>query len=361
MAGIGDSTGPQKDGLSDQVKEPLLIAEHVCKDFQTGRHQTLHAVTDVSFTIYRGETLALVGESGCGKSTLGRTLIRMLPATSGTVIFDGQCITRMNAREFRPVRKRMQMVFQDPYASLDPRMKVRDIIAEPLITHKVCGGRRAVTDRVLQLMEMTGVPAEYLNRYPHQFSGGQRQRIGIARAIALSPDLLVCDEPVSALDVSVQSQVLNLLKKLKTELKLTNLFIGHDLSVINFIADRVCVMFLGKLCEIAPRDELYNTPLHPYTEFLLDAIPQADPHLRGGHRKILTGEIPSPVNPPSGCYFRTRCPYADQVCAEKAPEMADYGNGHQCACHHPRGTAPHSGKREERVEESISAEGRTRE
>ena len=316
-------------------KEVLLEAKGLTKEFSTGKKGvTVHAVTDVDLTIFKGETLALVGESGCGKSTLGRTIIRMLPATAGSVTFDGNDITSMDDKTFRPLRKRMQMVFQDPYASLDPRMKVGDIIAEPLITHKVFNTKEEVRARVLELMKAVGVPVEFINRYPHQFSGGQRQRIGIARAIALHPDLIVCDEPVSALDVSVQSQVLNLLKDLQRDLQLTYLFIGHDLSVINFIADRVCVMFLGSVCEIADKEELYNKPLHPYTSFLMDAIPQADPHLRNSHRKTIEGEIPSPVNLPSGCYFHTRCPYATEECKSTKPALRDYGNGHMCACHH---------------------------
>ncbi len=224
------------------------------------------------------------------------------------------------------------MVFQDPYASLNPRMTVRDIIAEPLETYHVCAGREETTLRVLELMKAVGVPPEFLERYPHQFSGGQRQRIGIARAIALQPDLIVCDEPVSALDVSVQSQVLNLLKDLQEQYRLTYLFIGHDLSVINFIADRVCVMFLGTVCEIAPKEALYQKPLHPYTSFLLDAIPQADPHLRGTHRKLLSGEVPSPVNLPGGCCFHTRCPYATERCRTEKPELKCYGD-RMAACH----------------------------
>ncbi len=315
------------------MSEVLLEAKHLCKDFTTGKGQTLHAVSDVNLTIYKGETLALVGESGCGKSTLGRTLIKLLEPTKGQVFFEGEEISSMNSKTFAPVRRKMQMVFQDPYASLNPRMKVRDIIAEPLVTYKVCQTKEETTQKVLELMEKVGVPADFLKRYPHQFSGGQRQRIGIARAIALDPKLLVCDEPVSALDVSVQSQVLNLFKKLQKELNLTYLFIGHDLSVINFIADRVCVMFLGRICEVAPKDEIYAHPLHPYTRFLLDAIPQADPHLRDEEKPILAGEIPSPVNPPSGCYFHTRCPYATAQCKTEVPEMKDYGNRHLCACH----------------------------
>ena len=319
--------------IPTENQEVLLRAEHIVKNFQTTKKQIVHAVSGVDLTIYRGETLALVGESGCGKSTLGRVLIRLLSATEGHIWFKDQEITGLAEADFKPIRRKMQMVFQDPYASLDPRMTVRDIIAEPLRTYKVCQGREETTSRVLELMKMVGVPGVFLRRYPHQFSGGQRQRIGIARAIALEPELLICDEPVSALDVSVQSQVLNLLKRLQKEMALTYLFIGHDLSVINFIADRVCVMFLGRICEIGPKDEIFNHPMHPYTEFLLDAIPQADPHLRSDNRRILSGEIPSPVNPPSGCYFRTRCPYADEKCAKQQPEMTDQGNGHMVACY----------------------------
>ena len=317
-----------------ETKEVLLRAENLCKDFETGKKgQTLHAVSDVTLEIYKGETLALVGESGCGKSTLARTLIHLLPATSGKVYFHDQEITGLKDKQFKPIRKKMQMVFQDPYASLDPRMNVRNIIAEPLITHRVCGTKEETTQKVEELMNKVGVPLEFLNRYPHQFSGGQRQRIGIARAIALDPELLVCDEPVSALDVSVQSQVLNLFKHLQKSMNLTYLFIGHDLSVINFIADRVCVMFLGRVCEVADKEELYSHPMHPYTNFLMDAIPQADPHLRDEHRMLLEGEIPSPVNPPSGCYFHTRCPYCTERCKNEAPAMREYKNGHKCACH----------------------------
>ena len=308
--------------MSEVKHEVLLQAKGIYKNFETSKKdQAVHALTNVDLTLYRGETLALVGESGCGKSTLGRTLIRMLPATRGSVTFEGQNITAMKDKEFAPLRRRMQMVFQDPYASLDPRMKVRDIIAEPLETYHVCKTKAETTHRVLELMQAVGVPAEFLNRYPHQFSGGQRQRIGIARAIALQPDLIVCDEPVSALDVSVQSQVLNLLKDLQKQYGLTYLFIGHDLSVINFIADRVCVMFLGHVCEVATKEELYSRPMHPYTAFLMDAIPQADLHRRN-----------SPVNLPSGCCFHTRCPYATERCRTEVPELREW-DGRMVACH----------------------------
>ena len=313
--------------------EALLRCENLTKTFLTNKKQTLHAVTDVTLGIAAGETLALVGESGCGKSTLGRTLLRLLPATSGSVYFHDVEITGMPEKAFKAVRPHMQMVFQDPYASLDPRMTVRDIIAEPLKTYHMCGSKEETTERVLELMEKTGVAGDFLYRYPHQFSGGQRQRIGIARAIALNPEILVCDEPVSALDVSVRSQILNLLKRVKEEMNHASLFISHDLSVVYFIADRVAVMFLGHLCEIAPKEELYARPLHPYTGFLLNAIPKTDPHRRDEERRLLQGEIPSPVNPPSGCCFRTRCPYATDRCREEIPEMRDFGGGHMAACH----------------------------
>ena len=275
-------------------------------------------------------------ESGCGTSPLGRLLIRLLPATSGEVFFQGAKITAMKEMEFAPYRRQMQIIFQDPYASLNPRMKVLDIIAEPLVTYGLAANKKELENQVMELMDLVGIPREFRNRYPHQFSGGQRQRIGIARAIALQPKLIVCDEPVSALDVSIQSQVLNLLKDLQEQRKLTYLFISHDLSVVKFIASRVCVMFLGTICEIGGTDELYEKPLHPYTRFLLDAIPQADPRLRSQEKEILTGEIPSPVNPPSGCRFRTRCPYARDICSQQAPPCKTVGN-RQVFCHFPLG------------------------
>ena len=319
--------------IKSNPEEIMLEAVDVAKEFRTRKRQIVHALSGINLKLYRGETLALVGESGCGKSTLARIFLHLIPATDGRIYFKGRDITRMSNRDFREIRPRMQMVFQDPYASLDPRMTVRDIIAEPLRKHKVCRSGKEMTEKVSELMERVGVPAEFLERYPHQFSGGQRQRIGIARAIALDPEILICDEPVSALDVSVQSQVLNLLKRLKKEMKLTTLFIGHDLSVIHFIADRVAVMFLGRICEIGPKEDLYSHPLHPYTRFLLDAIPQANPHLRKDQTRLLKGEIPSPVNLPTGCYFHTRCPYAKEICRQERPRMKDYGKGHYAACH----------------------------
>ena len=313
-------------------KKILLSARGLSKDFPVSGKRRLHALSRVDLDIYEGETLALVGESGCGKSTLGRTLIRLIPATEGSISFEGQDISSMSEKEFRPLRGKMQIIFQDPYASLNPRMTVRDIIAEPLETHHVCADARETTQRVRELMKAAGLSEEYLYRYPHQFSGGQRQRIGIARAIALKPKLIICDEPVSALDVSVQNQILNLLKDLQKEFGLTYLFISHDLSVVRFLSDRTCVMFLGKLCEVGNTAELYEKPLHPYTRFLLEAIPGIDPRARGEKRPLLKGELPSPIHPPSGCRFHTRCPYATERCRTDEPLLRDVG-GRQVACH----------------------------
>ena len=315
----------------------LMKARNLVKEFPAAgatRAAVVHAVSDVSLTLYEGETLSLVGESGCGKSTLGRMLLRLIEPTSGQVFFEGTDLASLKGKDLRAFRRRMQIVFQDPYASLNPRMDVERIIAEPLSTHKVCATKEERRRRVLELMEEVGIPGQFLHRYPHQFSGGQRQRIGIARALALRPRLIVCDEPVSALDVSIQSQVLNLLEDLQQQHGLTYLFISHDLSVVRHISDRVCVMFLGRVCEIGPTAEIYDRPGHPYTRFLLDAVPRPDPEQRGGERPLLAGEIPSPVDPPSGCRFRTRCPYADARCAAEAPPLLGLGH-RQIACHHP--------------------------
>lgn len=318
-------------------KRVLLEAKHLVKEFPAGGSRkkplVVHAVTDVNLEIYEGETLALVGESGCGKSTLGRVLIRLLEPTSGELVFEGEDITHMGEAAFAGIRRQMQIIFQDPYASLNPRMSVREIIGEPLITYGM-RDKKELERRVKELMGEVGIAGEFYNRYPHQFSGGQRQRIGIARAIALKPKLIICDEPVSALDVSIQSQVLNLLKDLQERYGLTYLFISHDLSVVKFIADRVCVMFLGSICEIGDTDSLYDQPLHPYTRFLLNAIPKADPRLRSQEKELLSGEIPSPVHPPSGCRFHTRCPYAREICRQQAPECRHFGE-RQVFCHFP--------------------------
>ena len=318
------------------MSEYLLETREITKEFPAAGKKTVHAVSGVSLQIREGETLGLVGESGCGKSTLGRLMIRTLKPTSGEVWYRGQNITAMKDKAFLPMRKEMQLIFQDPYASLDPRMTVRDLVAEPIETWKLCPNREAVTEKVKELLNAVGVPEEFLYRYPHQFSGGQRQRIGIARAIAAEPAFIVCDEPVSALDVSVQNQILNLLKELKTSRKLTYLFISHDLSVVRYLADRVCIMFLGKICELGPTEAVYRHPKHPYTRFLLDAVPEPDPSLRGKEIRLLKGEPPSPADPPSGCRFRTRCPYATERCATEEPALREIGNV-QAACHYAEG------------------------
>ena len=310
-----------------------LTKEYQLKNsFGIRKKQVVHAVSGVSIKIYEGETLSLVGESGCGKSTLGRMMMRLIEPTEGEIIFEGQDITACSEKQMNQVYQKIQMIFQDPYASLNPRMKVRQLIGEPLVTHRACIGREETDKRVKELMHMVGIRPELIDRYPHQFSGGQRQRIGIARALALNPRLIVCDEPVSALDVSIQSQILNLLKDLQQEFKLTYLVISHDLGVVHYISDRICVMFLGKVCEIGETEEIYKNPLHPYTKFLLQAVPSMDPEKRQKRENILTGEIPSAVNPPSGCRFRTRCPYAKEICGEREPELKTYGD-RSAACH----------------------------
>lgn len=295
----------------------------------------VRAVDNINIAIGKNETLALVGESGCGKSTLGRLLINLLEPTEGEVYFKRQNIYKLNPAERTAFRKQVQIIFQDPYASLNPRMKVRSIIGEPLETHGLAQGK-AMDSRVGELMNLVGLEKGYMTRYPHQFSGGQRQRIGIARALALNPELLICDEPVSALDVSIQSQILNLLKDLQQQLGLTYLFISHNLSVVRYMANRVCVMFLGKVVELGSCKAVFDQPLHPYTQFLMMAVPLPNPKLRNREKRILEGDVPSPINPPPGCRFHTRCPYAKGICAAEEPELADFG-GRQCACHFPLG------------------------
>ncbi len=313
------------------TREVLLDARNLTKTFKASNGQ-VQAVTDVSLQIYKGETLSLVGESGCGKSTLGRLLIRLLELDSGSVRFGTTELTELKKKELRKFRQHMQLIFQDPYASLDPRFTIAKSICEPL---RAAGySQKEQQEMVLDLAQKTGINPEHLGRYPHQFSGGQRQRVGIARAIALRPELVVCDEPVSALDVSIQAQTLNLLRQLQRELQLTYLFISHDLSVVHYISDRVCVMFLGRICEIGTTEEIYAHPRHPYTKFLLNATPQIGKKAMG-REKLLTGEIPSPINPPSGCRFRTRCPYATEQCAKEVPMLAG-SEDHQVACHHPQ-------------------------
>ncbi len=314
--------------------EPLLKVEHLCKDFKVkseGKKALLKAVNDVSFSIERNETLGLVGESGCGKSTTGRLVINLLQPTSGSVQFEGKDIFVARSAQKKALRRKMQIIFQDPYASLDPRMKVWDTVAEPLIIHNLAKGP-AIRKRVEELLDYVGLSASQAERFPHEFSGGQRQRIGIARALAVEPEFIVCDEAVSALDVSVQSQVLNLLNDLQKELGLTYLFIAHGLNVIKHVSDRVGVMYLGKLVELANVDDLYKAPLHPYTQALLSAIPIPDPTIER-ERIILEGTVPSPIDPPKGCVFCDRCPLADAACRTDLPQFRELRPEHWVACH----------------------------
>ena len=290
------------------------------------------AVDDISFFIKRGETLGLVGESGCGKSTAGRTILRLLEATEGEIWFEGKNLLALDKKELREMRKEMQIIFQDPYASLNPRMTVADIVGEPMDIHNLASNKKERNNKVADILDTVGLGPEYMKRYPHEFSGGQRQRIGVARALAVDPSLIIADEPVSALDVSIQAQVINLLQDLQTDFDLTYLFIAHDLSVVKHISDRVAVMYLGKLVELADKKELFDDPKHPYTQSLLSAIPVADPTYEK-ERIILEGDVPSPVDPPSGCRFHPRCPYAMDVCSEVEPEFKEYGEGHFAACH----------------------------
>ena len=321
--------------MSENRKDILVEVSHLKQYFpiNTGMFSSkpLKAVDDVSFSIRRGETLGLVGESGCGKTTVGRTLLHLYKPTAGEVRFEGQPIrTKADINEFR---KKATMVFQDPYSSLNPRMTVSDIIGEPLDIHKMYSNRQEREHRILELMDRVGLNSEHASRYAHEFSGGQRQRIGIARALALNPKFIVCDEPVSALDVSIQAQVINMFDELQDEMGLTYLFLAHDILVVRHISDRIAVMYLGKMVELADAKEIYEHPLHPYTKSLMSAVPQPDPKVaRANKRIVLTGDIPSPLNAPSGCPFRTRCPRAVAACAEAMPEFKEVAPGHFAAC-----------------------------
>ena len=318
------------------MPEPILEIKHLKKyfpvkgGFWSKTIGYVHAVDDVSFYLYKGETLGLVGESGCGKSTTGRLILKLLEPTAGKILFEGRDISRLDRQRLKSLRRELQLIFQDPYASLNPRMTVGSIVGEAFIIHNVGNGRE-VEDRTAALLRKVGLHADHMRRYPHEFSGGQRQRIGIARALALNPKIIVADEPVSALDVSIQAQVINVLQDLKGEFQLSYLVIAHDLSVVEYMSDRVAVMYLGKIVEMAPGDELYKNPRHPYTEALLSAVPIPDPRLEK-NRQILQGDVPSPINPPSGCYFHPRCIYRQDPCSRLSPEFFDTGNGHFVAC-----------------------------
>ena len=324
------------------MSDKLFQVEHLKQYFPAGgmgkNRKFVKAVDDVSFFVNKGETLGLVGESGCGKTTTGRSILRLYEPTGGKITFDGNVILDVENKvkvDMLPYRQKMQMVFQDPYASLDPRMTVGDIVGEAIDIHKLAANKKERHDMIISMLEKVGLNSEHANRYPHEFSGGQRQRVGIARALAVNPQFIVCDEPISALDVSIQAQVVNMFEELQEQMGLTYLFIAHDLSVVKHISDRIGVMYLGKMVELADSYELVARSLHPYTKSLISAIPIADPiKARASKRIVLQGDVPSPLNPPTGCRFRTRCPYADECCAQKEPEWREVEKGHYVACHH---------------------------
>ena len=324
------------------MSDKLLQVEHLKQYFPAGgmgkNRKFVKAVDDVSFFVNKGETLGLVGESGCGKTTTGRSILRLYEPTGGKITFDDNVILDVENKvkvDMLPYRQKMQMVFQDPYASLDPRMTVGDIVGEAIDIHKLAANKKERHDMIISMLERVGLNSEHANRYPHEFSGGQRQRVGIARALAVNPQFIVCDEPISALDVSIQAQVVNMFEELQEQMGLTYLFIAHDLSVVKHISDRIGVMYLGKMVELADSYELVARSLHPYTKSLISAIPIADPvKARASKRIVLQGDVPSPLNPPTGCRFRTRCPYADECCAQKEPEWREVEKGHYVACHH---------------------------
>ncbi len=326
------------DSYAKAQHDKLISLEHVTKHFPIKKgffNRTvgqIQAVTGVNLDIYRGETLGIVGESGCGKSTLGRCILQLIRPTSGKVIFEGQDLTTLSPTQLRPLRRDMQIVFQNPYSSLDPRMSIGDTVAEPFVIHHMAHGKK-FQDEVKTLLDLVGLPKSAYSRYPHELSGGQRQRVGIARALALKPKFIVADEPVSALDVSVQAQILNLLMDLKKEFQLTYLFIAHNLGVVEYISDRVAVMYLGEVVEVAPARQLYEKPLHPYTQALLSAISIPDPNYDHSQRVLLDGDLPSPANPPSGCRFHTRCSYNIEVCQQERPCLEEYFPGHVAQCH----------------------------